>query len=362
LDAPYFHDIFRLPPLASTGLVGGVFCCDELPPYKIDNAPYDLRLVDRGKVMLLDQKDVLKLLRCPKSGCPLKSIGNKLIAESGEDRVDYEIIKDHPILIDFDKSIIRKESIKTLCSPLQRHSYTGLLGVFKRLVSPPNSTTAENVRHIMDLLFDSNEMARVLIIGGATIGQNMEPFYTDPRVELVSFDIYFSPYVQFIADAHNIPLLDNGFDAVIIQATLEHVLEPIKVVSEIYRVLDDDGIVYAETPFLQHVHEGAYDFTRFTESGHRYLFNRFMLIKSGASAGAGTQLLWSLDNFFRGLFRSRKLGKGMKLCFFWLQHCDRLIPDSFNIDAASGVFFLGKKNTSPINPSEIVTHYKGAQR
>jgi hypothetical protein len=133
------------------------------------------------------------------------------------------------------------------------------------------------------------------------------------------------------------------------------------VVSEIYRVLKQTGIVYAETPFLQHVHEGAYDFTRFTESGHRCLFKYFELIKSGESAGAGSQLLGSFDNFFRGLFRSRKFGKAIKLCFFWLKHFDRLIPESYNIDAASGVFFLGKKQMSPIDRKEMVAHYKGAQ-
>ena len=102
----------------------------------------------------------------------------------------------------------------------------------------------------------------------------MEPFYPEPRIALVAFDIYASPQVQFVADAHHIPLEDGCFDAVIVQAVLEHVLEPGRVVAEIYRVLKPNGLVYAETPFLQHVHEGAYElFTRFTESGHRYLFS-----------------------------------------------------------------------------------------
>ncbi len=49
---------------------------------------------------------------------------------------------------------------------------------------------------------------------------------------------------------------------------------------EIHRVLKDDGIVYADTPFMQQVHEGAYDFTRFTLSGHRWLFKNFALLDS----------------------------------------------------------------------------------
>ncbi len=311
--------------------------------------------------MLSDQKDVFKILRCPKSGSKLKRVDNLFIAETSDEQIEYEIIGDYPVLIDFDRSVLIKENIETLSSVIERHSYSGLLGIIKRLVSPPKDATAENVEHILNLLLKSKNSAQILIIGGGTIGQGMQPFYSDPRIALVSFDIYASPTVQLIADAHNIPLPDNSFDAVIIQAVLEHVLEPITVVSEIYRVLKKNGIVYAETPFLQHVHEGAYDFTRFTESGHRYLFKDFELIMSGASAGAGTQLLWSLDNFFRGLFRSTKLGKAIKLCFFWLQYFDRLIPESYNIDAASGVFFLGRKQMSHIDATEIIAHYSGAQ-
>ena len=52
-------------------------------------------------------------------------------------------------------------------------------------------------------------------------------------------------------------------------------MDPNKVAAEIFRVLSSDGIVYAETPFLQESHEEPYDFTRFTELGHRWLFRNF---------------------------------------------------------------------------------------
>ncbi len=172
----------------------------------------------------------------------------------------------------------------------------------------------------------------------------------------------FSENTQFVADAHRIPLPNDYFDCVIIQAVLEHVLSPDQVVKEIYRVLNKEGIVYAETPFLQQVHEGAYDFTRFTESGHRYLFKNFKLIDSGATAGAGTQLLWTIDFFSRSLFRNKNVGKLFKLLFFWLRYADNIIPEKYAIDSASGVFFLGMKTDKILLPSEIVEHYKGFQK
>jgi hypothetical protein len=311
--------------------------------------------------VLLEKKEVLEILRCPKTGNRLQQIANKLVVESGSQPIEYEIVENCPILIDFDKGIFNKDNFLALPSLIETNSYHGVLGFFRNLVNPIQSASIENLKQFVDLLFSQQEHPRVLIVGGGIVGSVMNDFYNDPRISIVSFDVYTSPHVQFVADGHNIPLPDSSFDAVIVQAVLEHVLEPVLVVSEIYRVLKDNGIVYAETPFLQHVHEGAYDFTRYTESGHRYLFKNFEQIKSGFIAGAGTQLLWAIDNFFRGLFRSKQLAKVVKLSFFWLQYFDKLIPDSYNVDAASCVFFLGRKIDSQLPPRDILAHYKGAQ-
>src|SRR4029079_11363432 len=114
--------------------------------------------------------------------------------------------------------------------------------------------------------------------------------------------------------------------AVLVQAVLEHVLDPARVVGEIHRVLRPDGLVYAETPFLQQVHAGPYDFTRYTSSGHRYLFRSFEEIAAGPVAGPGTQLLWSVDHLMRGVIRSELAGKLARALFFWLRYFDRLVP------------------------------------
>jgi SAM-dependent methyltransferase len=311
--------------------------------------------------MLLDKKDVLEILRCPKTGKRLQEKANKLIVESDSRHIEYDSIGDCPILIDFEKGVFSKDNFQSLPSLIERNSYRGILGSVRNLVNPIQTASVENIKQLTQLLLRNNPHPRVLIVGGGTVGAVMNDFYHDPRISIVSFDVYASPYVQFVADGHNIPLPDSCFDAVIVQAVLEHVLEPNVVVAEMYRVLKDNGIVYAETPFLQHVHEGAFDFTRYTESGHRYLFRNFELIKSGVVAGAGTQLLWAIDNFFRGLFRSKQLAKVIKLGFFWLQYFDNLIPDEYNVDAASCVFFMGKKVNSKIAPRDILTYYKGAQ-
>jgi len=284
-----------------------------------------------------------------------------LIAENDE-RIKYRMFNGFPIPVDFNNSILKEQNtISKAESVIPRDSYSGIKRFLKEIVSPPKKNTAKNVKEIISILRKNDYEPKILIVGGGTIGQGMLPFYNEPFLKVISFDIYASQYVQFVADAHSIPLPDSYFDCVIIQAVREHVLEPRKVVSEIHRVLKQKGLIYSETPFLQHVHEGAYDFTRFTESGHRYLFRDFELIMSGVVSGGGTQLLWSIDYFFRGIFRSRLVGKILKLLFFWLQYMDKIIPEKFAVDAASGVFFLGRKSGAPIDIKSIIDHYKGAQ-
>lgn len=312
--------------------------------------------------MLLDNKTVLEMLRCPVTGEELLCAGDTLVSKYNKDGRKYRIINKYPVLVDFTNSVLDEGDITDdLGSVVKRRSYGFIMLGVKRLVSGSSRVTTKNVDHLVKLLLKGRSSARVLIIGGGTVGGGMYALYDNPDIQTVSFDLYASPLVQFIADAHKIPLPDNYFDAVIVQAVLEHVLDPHQVVSESFRVLKADGLIYSETPFLQHVHEGAYDFTRFTESGHRYLFKQFKLIKSGVVAGSGTQLLWSLDNFSRGLFRSKMVGRLTKLCFFWLRYFDRLIPKGYNIDCASCVFFLGQKQKHTIGCDDVISHYGGRQ-
>lgn len=269
-----------------------------------------------------------------------------------------------PILVDFDRSVLSRERVAETAgaSPVRRENVRTRLSVIKRLLSAEKRVTRQNLERLRALLHQRAGRPRVLVVGGGTVGQGLAPLYDDAELDVIAFDLYFSPDIHFVADAHDIPLRTGTVDAVIVQAILEHVLDPARVVAEIWRVLKKDGLVYSETPFLQHVHEGPYDFTRFTESGHRYLFRRFELIASGVCGGPGTQLMWSIDYFVRGLFRSWAAGKVAKLAFCWLQLLDRAVPEDYASDAASGFYFLGRRSAVTITPGDAVAFYRGAQR
>ena len=94
--------------------------------------------------------------------------------------------------------------------------------------------------------------------------------------------------------------------------------------------------MYAETPFMQQVHEGAYDFTRFTVLGHRCLFKYFEKNDSGGIRGR--VVLAGQSAFIQGMIRNNLIAK---ICLFlsdifWLS-LKRLDP---NLHDANSVLFF----------------------
>jgi len=187
-------------------------------------------------------------------------------------------------------------------------------------------------------------------------------------VELIAVDVDSHADVDAWCDAHALPFPDGAFDAVIATAVLEHVLRPERVAAEIARVLRMDGLVYSEIPFMQQVHEGAYDFTRYTLSGHRRLFEAFREIESGLVAGPATALAWSVEHLALTLVkrpRSRLLVKaGVRGTFGWVRLADRrLARRPAAVDGASCTYFLGARRASgTTSDREIVAGYRGAQQ
>ncbi len=235
-----------------------------------------------------------------------------------------------------------------------------LAGRLRKLIYGRSRHTRENVDRLCDMLPAG---AQVLVVGSGTRGVGMERLWT-ADLAVTGIDVYPSSSVTLLADGHHLPFADGSFDAVIIQAVLEHVLEPAQVVAELHRVLKDTGLVYAETPFMQQVHEGAYDFQRFTVSGHRWLFREFRALHSGPNRGPAVGFCWALKYLTWGLLRSRVAGTLVYAASYPVARLlDRLVPQRFRVDSASGVFFLGRKEAGyALRPEEILDFYRGAQR
>jgi SAM-dependent methyltransferase len=227
---------------------------------------------------------------------------------------------------------------------------------------------ARNYQRFGELLLDEHSEAKVLIVGGSIVGKGLENLLlAGKQIEFVETDVVIGPRTQLICDGHDLPFKDQTFDGVVIQAVLEHVADPYRVVAEIYRVLKDNGLVYAETPFMQQVHGGRHDFTRFTHLGHRRLFRRFEEIDSGAVGGPGMALAWGYEYFLLSFFSGRWTRGAVRgfsrLTGFWLKYFDRLVEGKPGaIDASSGHYFLGRKSHETLSDRDLIKLYRGPQR
>ena len=321
----------------------------------------------------MDKSLVFSMLRCPQCGSTLRFVPAEHRVycnhENGSCTVGqgFPLIDGQPALVVFERSILCEESLLQSAggSPIRRQKPGGVLrnALRKTLAAMQggNRIAGPNCDRFLRELAKISAQPIVLNVGGGSAGQGTEALHENSgNVRALCFDIYASPETDFIADAHDIPLPDASVDGVWIQAVLEHVIQPERVVAEIHRVLKPGGIVYAEIPFMQTVHEGAYDFTRLTDTGVRWLFRWFDRIQSGTVLGPGIALLWSITAALSGLFRSKKAGNLVAtLLFFWVRFLDSFVATPFAIDAACGLYFLGRKASKPISPKEAIRSFQG---
>jgi SAM-dependent methyltransferase len=319
--------------------------------------------------MLIPFSDVEPLLRVPGdpavpvTTCTTNGHRQFVAAQPGQAMPRlFAAVAGQPVLIDYAHSIATPDwfaGADATASPVPRRSPWPRR--LKGLLMGTAAISARNITQFRSCL-PNGPAPLVLMIGAATRGMGTEALYDDPSVRQIAFDIYPSGLTHFVADANQIPLADGCVDAVCVQAVLEHVVDPASVVAEIARVLKPGGVVYAETPFMQQVHEGAYDFTRFTELGHRWLWRRFATIERGPLGGPGLSLYWSSRYFLRGLLRNRRLADAASIPFGVFALADRFMAQGDLIDGASGAFFLGRKQADALAEHGLVLEYLGAQR
>jgi len=271
----------------------------------------------------------------------------------------YKTKEGFPILINFnlDKVLIKEDEIKikkvSNDNTFKKNILKFIYGVSK--------VTENNVFNFLNNI-NCTKTKKVLVIGGASRGSGTNNLWENEQIKITSIDLIGTENVDYVADAHYLPFKNESFDGVWIQAVLEHVVSPKIVVKEIFRVLKNDGLIYSEIPFMQQIHMGKNDFTRYTASGHRFLFKNFEKIKLGINGGPGTSLAWSIK-YFIWSFSNEKIASLLSLIpFLILRLFDKLLNERVSWDSASGFYFLGKKNTNfKFDKNELNGIYSGKQ-
>ena len=308
---------------------------------------------------------VLNKLRCPICRSELHANEDAFKCRNHACPGRFPIINNIPVLLNETTSLFSAQDIDP--APKTAGSLRLRLREWVDKVLPEidiNLGTRSNLLELTRLLAGHNPNPHVLIVGGRVMGRGMQHFLSNPSIGFVETDIAPGPRTQLICDAQDIPFENGTFDAVIIQAVLEHVIDPYRSVEEIYRVINERGFVYAETPFMQPVHLGRYDFTRFTHLGHRRLFRNFKEIKSGAVGGPALAMALNTKYFLMSLVTSKagRFGANVlsNLTLFWLKYLDYFLigkPGAF--DAATGYYFLGRKSAHVLSDKALIKQYRG---
>jgi uncharacterized protein YbaR (Trm112 family)/SAM-dependent methyltransferase len=200
-----------------------------------------------------------ELLRCPTCHEKLEQTGQQFACANSDCDTHFPIVDGTPVLLNEKSSVFSISSLvsrqKTYFNNVPENKVKEAILRFVPAISK-NIKGKSNYRRLTDLLLRECHAPRVLVIGGSVLGQGMEPLINNDCIDMVETDVSFGDRAMLICDAHDIPFADGSFDAVIVQAVLEHVVDPFRCCDEIHRVLKEDGIVYAETPFMQQVHGG----------------------------------------------------------------------------------------------------------
>jgi SAM-dependent methyltransferase len=78
--------------------------------------------------------------------------------------------------------------------------------------------------------------------------------------------------LEYVCDLTAIPVEDGRFDRILFNQVLEHVLEPLRVLGELYRVLKPGGLLFCSVPLFYEEHQKPYDYFRYTRFALRKLF------------------------------------------------------------------------------------------
>ena len=311
-----------------------------------------------------DFESMKPLFRCPACHYPTLSEGNStgdLFCESCG--IEYPMSFGRPVLLRPDNGLFCLDDYRNAKVPSLdkgRHIWQNFIP--SPSVNFSNQRVLSRVRELLDKI----SFPTVLVVGGGRQRQWLDELLCSGNsVRILYSDIDIGADVDLFCDGHDLPFMDGVFDAVVTTAVLEHVIYPERVATEILRVLKKGGLLYSVLPFMQQVHEGAYDFTRYTMSGHRRLFNGVSEIESGMAAGPATALVWAIENFATAFIISHGLRKVTKavirLTFAWIKYFDLLLIDKpAALDGASCTYLLGRKIEGRISDAEIIARYVGA--
>ncbi len=147
---------------------------------------------------------------------------------------------------------------------------------------------------------------------------------------IINIDLFPFPNVDIVADVTKTPLGSETVDYVVIDAVLEHVPEPHKVVEEIFRIIRRGGAVYCLVPFVYPYHGYPHNYFNFSKDALEFLFRKFSYCSVEIARGPTSALTNLLSEYIAVALSGKSAmhytaWKGIALApIFLLKYLDKL--------------------------------------
>mgnify|MGYP006128920645 CR=1 FL=1 len=185
------------------------------------------------------------------------------------------------------------------------------------------------------------------------MGSGVESFYKKIFISfksLIRIGIPHSGYVNAYSDAMSLPLKSNSVDLFISSSVIEHLPDPEKAVSELFRTIKPGGLVYAEIPFIGAYHMAPNDYQRYTISGIEALFSRhgFLFQNKGICSGPVTAVVLLVQHAIVEAIPFGPIQFLLRVILTWLFHPLKYLDYFFyrlkwGEYLACNFFYLGRK-------------------
>lgn len=127
-----------------------------------------------------------------------------------------------------------------------------------------------HIRHVAGI----PQGSLVLDLGGNRVGKRGIFDIDRYNIHVIYANLSVAKLPNIQADAAALPFREGLFDAVICSELLEHVPDPVDVVTEIHRVTKRKGMVLICVPFLNRIHGDPEDYGRYTDRYWRRVLER----------------------------------------------------------------------------------------
>jgi len=185
------------------------------------------------------------------------------------------------------------------------------------------------------------------------MGSGVESFYKKIFISfksLIRIGVPHSGYVNAYSDAMSLPLKSNSVDLFISSSVIEHLRDPEKAVSELFRTIKPGGLVYAEIPFIGAYHMAPHDYQRYTISGIEALFSRhgFLFQNKGICSGPVTAVVLLIQHAIVEAIPFGPIQFLLRVILTWLFHPLKYLDYFFSRlkwgeYLACNFFYLGRK-------------------